>query len=924
MSFSNSSPSDRRRPRRPARPAEEPFDLEDRGGSTPSFHRSQIPSSIGSDGEPRTPRQVPASEDAPIVPPKTEDSDEEMTEERDTWSVEAGELHFTGKPEDLPKVLMHVRLKAALDSDMQRGHVKCAYLASTFRGRALDWFTRSVEVTPKLFNDYDLLESTLQDTFGESEEVRQARAQSKIVHLKHTRTVPEYQAEFESLADELKWPVSARQAFFYMGLKTEIRDRLIAVAPADYTSLKQQAARVEALTTVAHMGQGSTSSSKRKKKKATGKEKCGKCGRTNHKTSECYAKTTVNAIRALGVDDEAAWQYRPIQVENRELTALIDSGSPVSCIREGLVSGRTEPSSVTLQNPDGSALAERARYLTVVIDQAPLRLYVVRNLQEEVILGRDHLSTVIPNNILAINTTGPIPSSGRLRPLSTKEDDALAAFLQTNLERGYVRPSKATNPANILFVPKKNGKLRLCIDYRPLNSVTVKDGYPLPLISDLTDKARGARFFALIDIEEAFYHVKIRPGDEWKTAFKTNRGMYEFTVMPFGVTNGPGTFQRYIDEVLRPHEAYASWYIDDVLIFAESEGQHDERVRAVKQTLAEHEIHINNEKAIYKARAVKFLGMIIHEDRVTADPDVPAIRDWPTPTSRTELQQWLGLANYFRNFLPNFAETAAPLYKLTSPEREFLWRHAEQLAFNATKQAVLQHFATYNVDLSEPLVLYTDASQIAIGAILYQKGRPVAITSRSLTPAERNYNTTERELLPIVHAAKKWRHLFESTNQPITVLTDHKAITQGLNAAGTNRRINRWVEILQPYKLVFEHVDGPSNPADYPSRRPDYEHTFGGRGGGELGLYESDEDTELRWNGYPLMQGTPVGVDNCDHWRQHCCKCARWRKTVKQWHEEAANRIPGNTSWERVTDPLRDTCKIAHQMAPPGPWAPYA
>ncbi|OQE08708.1 hypothetical protein PENFLA_c130G06088 [Penicillium flavigenum] len=146
---------------------------------------------------------------------------------------------------------------------MRNEAVKCAYLASTFRGKALDWFTRSVEITPEPFTDYSLLEGTIQETFGESEDVSKARAQIKITHLRHTSTVPEYVAEFDSRADELTWPVSARQAFFYQGLKAELRDRLIFVSPVDYSSLKREAARIEALTTVAHMGSGSSSSRKR-------------------------------------------------------------------------------------------------------------------------------------------------------------------------------------------------------------------------------------------------------------------------------------------------------------------------------------------------------------------------------------------------------------------------------------------------------------------------------------------------------------------------------------------------------------------------------------------------------------------------------------------------------------------------------------
>lgn len=192
----------------------------------------------------------------------------------------------------------------AYASELRNETVKWAYLASTFRGKALDWFTHSVETTPEPFTDYSLLEGTIQETFGESEDVRKGRAQVKITHLRHTSKVREYVAEFDSRADELTLPVSARQALF-QGLKAELRDRLISVSPDDYSSLKREAARIAALTTVAHMGSGSSSSRKRKQKgKKTSHEKCGKCGRTNHNTEKCLTKTTANAIRVLGLNDE--------------------------------------------------------------------------------------------------------------------------------------------------------------------------------------------------------------------------------------------------------------------------------------------------------------------------------------------------------------------------------------------------------------------------------------------------------------------------------------------------------------------------------------------------------------------------------------------------------------------------------------------
>ncbi len=826
------------------------------GGRVPS---SQRPSSIDSDGEPRSRRQR-SSPSLPSVKQEPEPSDpgsssssdsedgpnDEMAEDTNmnerTNSVDASDFKFTGKTEELSQLLMDFRLKKILDPDLRNDdEAQCAYLATTFQGKVMTWFVSAVESDDSLLTDPEVLVEKLKATYGETEEVRQAKAQARVTHLKHTTTVQAFAAEFEALAEQLSWPDSARQAFFYQGLKTTLKEQLIhSSSIADYTSLRSEATRVEAMMAVAHVGTTPSSGSKKSRKKKAAKKaassKCGKCGRTNHETKDCYAKTTVNAVRVSGEEQtRPSWQERTISIGGKELMALIDTGSPVSCIRRNLASGPISPSNQTLLNPDGSILAQLPYFITAIIDDEPVRLYMVENLQEEVILGRDHIESTVPANVLAIRTTGPIPASGKAKRLSTKEQEAEQEFIHKNLSSGRIRPSLAQRPANLLFVPKKNGKLRPCVDYRPLNSVLVADRYPLPLISELTDRARGSHFYTLIDIEEAFYHIAIRPGDEPKTAFSSSQGVFEFTVMPFGISSGPSAFQRFVDEVLIKQKDFTARYIDDILIFGENPEQLMRRELDVRAALINRHVSINEDKVIRNVREVKFLGMRVGNGKVTPDPDTATISDWPAPTNKKELQSFLGLANYYRGHIPGLASLAAPLYEKTG-KNDWTWTMADGMCFSQIKTAVVNSMATYDIDYDKPFHLIGDASLFGVGAILLQDDRPVQIISRSLSHAERNYSTTERELLPIVYAAKKWRYIFESTPHPILVLTDHLAIAQQLNKDNANRRINRWMEILMPYRFLIRHTPGITNPADAPSRRPDYEYRFGGGGGGKCTL----------------------------------------------------------------------------------------
>jgi hypothetical protein len=367
----------------------------------------------------------------------------------------------------------------------------------------------------------------------------------------------------------------------------------------------------------------------------------------------------------------------------------------------------------------------------------------------------------------------------------------------------------------------------MCVDYRPLNEKTYRDGYPLPLIKSLLHQVIGSKVFSVIDLEAAFHLIPIMPGQEPLTAFRTPKGVFEYRVMPFGIKNGPSIFQRFIERVLAPHSAYCKVYIDDVIIHSDDRQQHVQHTKAILSTLQSEKIRISEDKTQACKDEVTYLGHRVTHGMVEAIIDYKAVRDWPEPQNKTELQRYMGMANYWRDFIPGFADSASPLYALTGNDT-FRWHDEHRLAFSALKAAICSDVEINQMDPGEPLDLFFDASGVGLGGFAFQHGRPISILSRGLTPAEKNYTTTEREMLAIVWATKKWVTLIESTRATVTAYTDHKLLTQNWNADYRNRRMNRWLEHLMRLPITYKYVIGEHNPADAPSRRPDF---FPERGG---------------------------------------------------------------------------------------------
>ena len=411
---------------------------------------------------------------------------------------------------------------------------------------------------------------------------------------------------------------------------------------------------------------------------------------------------------------------------------------------------------------------------------------------------------------------GFIPKRFRTYKLSTREEQLMNEFIDENLRKGYIRPSKSPMASPFFFVDKKDGTLRPCQDYRELNEGTVKNAYPLPLIQDLMDKLKGATIFSKLDLRSGYNNVRIKDGDQWKAAFTCKRGLFEPTVMFFGMCNSPATFQSLMDDLFGDMiaEGWLVIYMDDMLLFSNNRETHRERTRRVLQRLRENDLYLKPEKCTFDAAEVEFLGLIIKPDVLTMDPvKLQGIKDWPTPTSVKGVRSFIGFANFYRRFIANYSELTRPLHDLTKKDQPWKWTDVEQNAFDTLKQRFTIAPVLLMPDKTKPFIIESDASKFATGAVLRQADangdiHPCAYLSKSLDATQRNYEIYDRELLGIVRALKEWRHYLDGSPHPVEILSDHKNLTYYRSAQNLTRRAARWNLLLSQFDLQLKHVAG--------------------------------------------------------------------------------------------------------------------
>ncbi|KAJ9560732.1 hypothetical protein OSB04_005892 [Centaurea solstitialis] len=408
----------------------------------------------------------------------------------------------------------------------------------------------------------------------------------------------------------------------------------------------------------------------------------------------------------------------------------------------------------------------------------------------------------------------------RLAPPELQE---LSEQLQELSGKGFIRPSSSPWGAPILFVKKKDGSHRMCIDYRGLNKVTIKNRYPLPRIDDLFDQLQGASWFSKIDLRSGYHQLKVKEADVHKTAFRTRYGHFEFLVMPFGLTNAPAAFMDLMNRVCRPMlDRSVIVFIDDILIYSKSKEEHVVHLREVLEILRRERLYAKFSKCAFWLEEVQFLGHIINREGIKVDPaKIEAVMNWEIPKAPIEIRSFLGLAGYYRRFIQDFSKIAVPLTRLTKKSEPYVWGYEQQMAFDTLRKKLCEAPVLTLPEGVEDMTVYCDASRLGLGCVLMQRGRVIAYASRQLKPHEANYPTHDLELAAVVFALKIWRHYLYGVK--CTIFTDHRSLRYFLEQPNLNMRQRRWLDVVKDYDCEILYHPGKANVvADALSRKTEH------------------------------------------------------------------------------------------------------
>jgi hypothetical protein len=407
------------------------------------------------------------------------------------------------------------------------------------------------------------------------------------------------------------------------------------------------------------------------------------------------------------------------------------------------------------------------------------------------------------------------PPFGKIYNMSATELEALKNYIDEMLGKGFIRSSSSPSGAPVLFVKKKNGSLRLCVDYRGLNRITIRNRYPLPLSGDLMDRLGEAKIFSKIDLRVGYNNVRIAEGHEWKTAFRTRYGSYEYLVMPFGLTNAPSAFQHFMNDIFHDLlDVCVVVYLDDILIYSADEEIHKVHVRQVLERLRRHELHARPEKSFFHTDTIEYLGVMVSPQGISMDPaKVETITRWPEPQNVKEVQSFLGFSNFYRRFIDNYSGITKALTNLTRKDQLFEWTNACQSAFDLLKKAFTQAPVLCHFSPDQPIVMECDASDYAIAGILSQYDNngdihPLAFFSRTMQSAELNYDIYDKELLAIVDCFRLWRPYLEGSKYTIQVYTDHNNLQYFTTMKQLSRRQARWSERLSGFDFTINYRPG--------------------------------------------------------------------------------------------------------------------
>ena len=391
---------------------------------------------------------------------------------------------------------------------------------------------------------------------------------------------------------------------------------------------------------------------------------------------------------------------------------------------------------------------------------------------------------------------GFVLRKGKMYPLLREVREEVREFVKEQLRKGYIRPSKLPQTVLVFFVGKKDGKKRMVQDYKYLNEWMVKNNYPLPLISDVLENIGIKKLFTKMDLRWGYNNIRIKERNEWKAAFTMPEGLFELTVMFFGLTNSLATFQVMMNKLLRDliNTGKVAVFIDDVIVGTEMEEGYDELVVEMIKRLEENDLYMKLEKYKWKVREVDFLGVIIGPEGIKMEKEkVKGVLEWPTPKCVKDIQKFLGLANYYRQFIEGFAMVARPLHNLVKKDKKWEWTEKEEKEFQELKERFTKKLVLVAPDIDKKMRMEVDASDYVMGGVLSMEckdglWKPVAFLSKLLNEMKRNYEIHDKEMLAIVRGLEAWRHLLEGAQFKFEIWTDHKNLEYFMKAQKLNRR----------------------------------------------------------------------------------------------------------------------------------------
>jgi len=394
--------------------------------------------------------------------------------------------------------------------------------------------------------------------------------------------------------------------------------------------------------------------------------------------------------------------------------------------------------------------------------------------------------------------------------MNPTEHAELKRQVEELLSKGHIRESLSPCAVPALLTSKKDGTWRMCVDSRAINKITIKYRFPIPRLDDMIDVMAGACIFSKLDLRKDYHQVRIRPGDEWKTAFKTKDGLYEWLVMPFGLSNAPSTFMRVMTTIFQPFIGkFLVVYFDDILIYSKSNEEHIDHLRQVMRILRHEKFYINLKKCCFMTTSVVLLGFVVSAKGIQINPDkIKTILEWPLPTTLHAVRSFHGLATFYRRFIKGFSTLMAPITDCLK-KGQFTWTKAATKSFEEVKKRMTEAPVLRLPDFSKVFEVACDASHVGIGGVLTQEGHPIAYFSEKLNEARQRYSTYDKEFYAIVQTIRYWHHYL--VFKEFVLYSDHEALKYINSQKYLNSRHGKWVSFLQQYSFVIKHKAGTEN-----------------------------------------------------------------------------------------------------------------